>query len=231
MAFGEAFCGAGLSQHFLQKESPETATSLQRCTAAFMVPNWVGTSLILPAVFLLLRSCSMPFEIPSTKSWKLTIALRCTTSWVSQGPKMKRLKRHPRQPWLAVKALGSNEAGGRFQRVSWSLAKFATGKGKTQRMVDWCWPVDSQNSSGSFQEGFPATILGATSSTSTTFAVFGSKLHHSSNGGEEVVTVSVILPPLRGASNPASRHRWSQWSTGSPCRIVGRSSQVEDCCA
>lgn len=77
----------------------------------------------------------MPCEIPSTKSWRLTIALRCTTSWVSQGPKLKRLKRHPRHPWLAVKALGSNEAGGRFQRVSWSLAKFATGNvGKTQRM-------------------------------------------------------------------------------------------------
>ena len=95
--------------------------------------NWVRHH-PLPSVFLL-RSCSMPCEIPSTRSWRLTIALRCTTSWVSQGPKLKRLKRHPRHPWLAVKALGSNEAGGRFQRVSWSLAKFATGNvGKTQRM-------------------------------------------------------------------------------------------------
>ena len=60
-------------------------------------------------------------------------------------------------------------------------------------MVDRCWPVDSQNLSGSFQEGFPATILGATSSTSTTFAVFGSKLHHSSNGGEEVELFPLCL--------------------------------------
>lgn len=95
--------------------------------------NWVRHH-PLPSVFLL-RSCSMPCEIPSMRSWRLTIALRCTTSWVSQGLKLKRLKRHPRHPWLAVKALGSNEAGGRFQRVSWSLAKFATGNvGKTQRM-------------------------------------------------------------------------------------------------
>lgn len=122
-------------------------------------------------------------------------------------------------------------------------------------------PVDSQNSSGSFQEGFPATFLGATSSTSTTWtAVFGSKLHHSSNGGERTRSLFLLFfrKTTLETSNPHkkireswTRRRWSQWSTGSPCRsrlgcsvvfrfhrctfsitrIVGRSSQVEDCCA
>lgn len=121
-------------------------------------------------------------------------------------------------------------------------------------------PVDSQNSSGSFQEGFPATFLGATSSTSTTWtAVFGSKLHHSSNGGERTRSLFLLFLRKTTLENQThtkkyacgTRRRWSQWSTGSPCRsslgcsvvfrfhcctfsitrIVGRSSQVEDCCA
>lgn len=188
--------------------------------------NWVRHR-PLPSVFLL-RSCSMPCEIPSTKSWRLTIALRCTTSWVSQGPKLKRLKRHPKHPWLAVKALGSNEAGGRFQRVSWSLAKFATGNvGKTQRM-GWLMfhplilRIRQEVSKRAFLR--PSWERHRVHPQLEPLFLVRNYITHQMEvrgpGHHFVVNSSTTLKNQTHTKKYAcgTRRRWSQWSTGSPCR-------------